>query len=103
MFIFVINIPFFTEFIYTGSVSIHPDSLQSLLKTAKFLAISGLSSQISAKNISPAKGKKRKLSSKEVVKTVQKEFNVNPQQGQEELPVKIEPLDIGRLNSILDS
>ena len=83
-----------TEFIYTGSVSIHPDNLQSLLQTAKFLSISGLSSQTTAQAVAPG-GKKRKVCGAEVTRKVQKEENGNHQKVQEEPPVKIEPLDIG--------
>jgi len=82
------------EFIYTGSVSIPPDNLQSLLQTAKFLSISGLSSQTTAQAVPPG-GKKRKVCGAEVTRKVQKEENGNHQKVQEEPPVKIEPLDIG--------
>jgi len=81
------------EFIYTGSVSIHPDNLQSLLNTAKFLSISGLSSK-NLKQSAPSTTKKRTIDIAEGSKKVQrKEVNGNDQK-LEDLPVKMEPLDI---------
>jgi len=81
------------EFIYTGSVSIPPDNLQSLLNTAKFLSISGLSSKNPQSTSSG--GKKRKVGIAEVsIKVQKKEVNGNDQKQHEDLPVKMEPLDI---------
>ena len=83
-----------SEFIYTGSVSIPPDNLQSLLNTAKFLSISGLSSKNPQSTSSG--GKKRKVGIAEVsIKVQKKEVNGNDQKQHEDLPVKMEPLDIG--------
>eukprot|EP00090_Calanus_glacialis_P006982 TRINITY_DN15463_c0_g1_i1.p1 TRINITY_DN15463_c0_g1~~TRINITY_DN15463_c0_g1_i1.p1 ORF type:complete len:295 (-),score=93.17 TRINITY_DN15463_c0_g1_i1:25-909(-) len=92
------------EFIYTGSVSIPPDRLQSLLQTAKFLCISGLSSNScisglssnSTEQASTTCPQKRKSGGSEFVRKFQKkEVNGIVEKSQEEVAVKMEPLDIG--------
>lgn len=94
------------EFIYTGSVSILPESLQSLLQTAKFLSISGLSStnmegESWSPTITPQSSltshsiNKRKVCGSEIPKKVQKKEVNGNEESEEELPVKMEPLDIG--------
>jgi len=84
------------EFIYTGSVSILPERLQSLLQTAKFLSISGLSSNSSDPDLFSPGNNKRKVGGTESSRKVQKkEVNGNDDVAQDELPVKMEPLDIG--------
>lgn len=92
------------EFIYTGSVSIPPDNLQSLLLTAKFLCISGLSSTsveasswsstITQQSSSSPTGKRKECGADLPQKVQKKEANGNDEV-EEELPVKMEPLDIG--------
>jgi len=93
------------EFIYTGSVSITPESLQSLLISAKFLSISGLASTNMedsswtstitphSSTSSPNSSKRKSCVPDMPQKVHKKEINGNDEV--EELPVKLEPLDIG--------
>jgi len=93
------DIEYLLEFIYTGTVSILPENLTSLLQTAKFLAITGLTETTSAEKVNithSPNNKKRKLVTTENTTKHRKEQNGNHTKGQQnDLQVKIEPLDIG--------
>jgi len=95
------------EFIYTGSVSIPPECLQSLLNTAKFLSVSGLASTniedsswtstiTPQSSTSSQKTIKRKTIVSDMSRKVQKkEINGNNDAEEDPPSVKLEPLDIG--------
>lgn len=91
------DLEYIIEFIYTGTVSIPPEKLSSLLQTAKFLTISGLSTQsIDELDLSPSSKKIKTCTLDESSRKVQmKEVNGNSSKSQDHQLVKVEPLDIG--------